>query len=411
MNKIDKFLCFLIFPALISGQIAQVTGIFLFIVLKYIYILLLIFRLPSYKLKVNKQNIISSVFLVIICAGILRTNGTLFTAENNFLEVVFYLVTYLFFLGISINRNSIKFIFMGLFGILLFNILLMNLGIQNVAIYKVSSESSAVVLSKLFPISDFKRLLFPISNGVNNYGVQIGLLSLFFLLQLKQKYYLIFACITTVSLLFCDTRSSILIIALLLVIKFYKSYKSVLLRVSCLIILLAIPILFQNLSRDSANSSDFKTLNSRSLIWSYAILKVPNLTLPETVFGLGRFSAQPLGVSRSIDDDYVSDSDYISFHNNFFQFYFDWGVVGLFFMLFLFYWTLIKSKNIENLPYIILYLILVGFTEASVSYHYTPLLIIFLFIVVYLEAQTLKIPLKNPKVANKINNFMPIHIQ
>ena len=194
-------------------------------------------------------------------------------------------------------------------------------------------------------------------------------------------------------------------------IKFYKSYKSVLLRVSCLIILLAIPILFQNLSRDSANSSDFKTLNSRSLIWSYAILKVPNLTLPETVFGLGRFSAQPLGVSRSIDDDYVSDSDYISFHNNFFQFYFDWGVVGLFFMLFLFYWTLIKSKNIENLPYIILYLILVGFTEASVSYHYTPLLIIFLFIVVYLEAQTLKIPLKNPKVANKINNFMPIHIQ
>jgi O-antigen ligase len=401
MNKLDKLICLLIFPSIVLKQIIDVTDIQIFVVVRVLFVGLFLFRISNFTLPTFSKHFMSYMLLIFISVGLIRTNGTIFTEANDLLTVVIFVIIFILFHHIARKDDSFKYVMYSLFGLLLMNIVFVILGFKNDSIYKVESAAPAIILSKIIPGSNFHRQLFPVSTGVNNYGVEIGLLVLYFILKMSNSYLnKIFAAVCVICLLFSDTRSAIIFIVLILLFQFWQTRKSIIIKI--LIIFVAVvatqALSLSAISRD--NAQDAKTLNSRYLIWSVAALKTTSLTTSETLFGLGRFSSVPLGINNLVDLGYVTNDEYISYHNNFFQFYFDWGLLGLIFMLYLFVWALRKSYRTKQQTtfFLLLYYIGVGLTEATVSYHYQSMLVIFLFLVIDLESIKYKKPKKNANI-------------
>ncbi|MEJ2767040.1 O-antigen ligase family protein [Photobacterium sp. MCCC 1A19761] len=234
------------------------------------------------------------------------------------------------------NTEKIRCVFYAIPIYISLNVILYVLGLSNSSgtYYAVGS---AKLLSFITGI-DIQRAYFPLSQGINAFGVVAGLgLVLSFFLYLSKKSYANFLLVTlnTIGLLLADSRGAF--IAVVLTIMLYAArFKfcrilvllSPLYSLFALSIYITVQLVFPALVRSTTS-----ILSGREIIWESAISGLSRFSIVELAVGygyLGQAASKVYEDYSSLFSDRNSTSEVFgSFHSSFIQTFYDIGILGL----------------------------------------------------------------------------------
>lgn len=368
------------------------------------------------KIKFFKIPKLMYIFILMILFGVARSsdpNSSILSEINKFL--VFFLSIFAFvqalsislFKGYSSQKVFIWVLFLPLLGLIFFNLLGFLLGLSSNAT-EGTDLGNAVILGKLG--FNLKRVSFPFSTGFNTYSSIVGVLLLFSIFGFKffrgYKYLMTFGFVlSSFTLLLIDTRSAFLypfLVFFLFLIVFDKNRLPKFLWLIPLMLFYG-PILLtwvlsiigqiSALSFLSRSSEDFVTANSRTIIWFMASLEFLEFKLIH-LFGFGEQGHFSSGASQLWSDIFVQWGDsslFITPHSNFYSILYDYGYLGLIFVLFLQFKVFNLMKfNFKGQPYVfailiafLLYWNLVGVVETFFGFYTPNALIIFSMVVIF----------------------------
>lgn len=354
-----------------------------------------------------KQNKYVSIFIVLMLIAILRSNipkQTFYQTLGNFLSLSLYYLSTCHIIVRLIRRNAIKeivsliiipFLFLACLNLVFFFV-----GISKDAI--VARDTS--VLMSLIGFNDFTRVNFFFVDGVNSYGSLNGICLIIAVLSymygiFTKKFSLLLLGVFMVIALFTDSRGAMIfaILSILIGWRLLKHKSFYLLTVQPyltlfgpILMFLILPLLvnFDAFASLSRGDNDLASGNSRFFIWGLVANDFSNgESLSPLGFGDGGLYKTPSyqGISEIFEqyEDIVINSQ-----NSIITIILDFGLLslGIFLAILILginnikkYWLRNKILN-TMLGAILVYLLLIGLTEAVIGMYYQNGFVVFLYI-------------------------------
>lgn len=239
-----------------------------------------------------------------------------------------------------------------------------------------------------------KRVYFPLSQGINAFGIvagavlSYGLFRVFDggLLRVRQLAYRVVVYVVSpmLCLLLTDCRGAIVFVVIAFVFtKWFRNYSRSLLVVTLvlpLMLLLGGSLSDAVLKFAARDASSTGVLSGRELIWGPVLLDLAQFKL-ESLWGYGAYGQVVSGVSVFYASSFVgwaADENMIGAHNSYLQAILDVGYLGLIFFM-LFYLSAVTAiTKLEqsnalspnracSIHAVLVYLILQGMTEVTLS--------------------------------------------
>lgn len=349
--------------------------------------------------------------IFVLLVGIIRNNNPLVPASVN----VYKLVNFLLFCGVlqqTINLNIDRFdfrkillymLYIPMLSIIIINLILfiVGLGINSSKETELFGENSLIlsILGVSLEPSSFNFIL-----GFVEQRALLGLFLTFFLtgyliFTKNRKIMIVGIVTTTILLILIDTRAALIypyIIFFFFFLVMKKSNKPKLLWIIPLITIFGSGLLlyglsylssFSDLSNFSRSSEDFATANSRSLIWLVSSLEFLQFKFIHLV-GYGEYGHYESGASEGWAGIFVQwqNPELISPHSTFYIILFDYGYIGLAFMIFLQfkiiskikkYWNIYREVSLLTLV-LLIYWNLIGVTESFFGFYAQNLIYFFI---------------------------------
>jgi O-antigen ligase len=303
--------------------------------------------------------------------------------------LVFGISTWVLF---SKRRNGILLIKISAIFVVL-NFFLSVLGLDPMGNYNNGDEIGNSILIKSFFNLDLRRITFPLTGGINNYGTLVGAILMITISQLKfsktllNTYLIVIIIICLYTIIRLDSRFVLALVILLsfflFLIRLFK-VKLQMIKASFFIfffspiLLFLILVLLSDTSFSdliSRGNQDFATANGRFFIWAFCFEDLLHFKINH-IFGYGFGGHFGSELSYSWMDIFkysFAEPEKASTHNNLLQIIYDTGYIGLFVYIYLLYKLYMKSindwyryKNIYSVLMIIyiLYVLGAGTTEA-----------------------------------------------
>jgi len=379
-------------------------------------------------IKVNQTLVF---FSIIIVAAIFRNNNpvesklsaNLYLSGSFILFVSFFAAASYFFFnkpGKEASKNVVFFIILPFALFAIANWVLYLLKIKVLESSSVANESTTQSLLLAGLGININRIEFPLVKGINSYSIYVGgVLALSLPLFLwSKKYRLITGAssfIFLITLLSTDSRGAFIYPVLISAfIFFFKKKENLSKRFRLLSFLVVVgPLFFLTILSLAANvkgleflsrsDEDFKTGNSRLIIWGFSLAEFLNFKLVH-IFGYGLYGHYGSGASKLwayLFSGYKDPELSASSHSSFFTLLFDYGYVGLITYITLLYQQLSKIIFIwKQQPLVasaflsfMLYNIIAGITEAVGGMNLLNYM--FLFFMVCIAVNTKYYTLKN----------------
>lgn len=345
---------YLLIPTLLilmslGGIYYQFIGGSIFILLAILQSLPVAVREIS-RLKVNKADILSLLFLLLLFICYFRgiINNTIEWYKAFFLCII-WITIFFAYKKIKNNLNYFDIIWLGIIFYVVINFILFVAGISPPA-NAYSDAGEAKIFSNFVGFA-VKRTQFPVSLGVNGFGVICGLSTLLSVVRLiisRSFYSIVLFLICISSLLLSDSRGAIagFIVSILLLFIFYLFRTNLISRIITSVIFLLYPLAsyliyslsilligkFSNLSRGNS------ILSGRDVIWEGIIDFLKSMPIYNIIFGYGYMGQVTSGLSLSYMNLFAHldnlKEETVNLHSSFFQLFIDMGLIGIAFLLF-----------------------------------------------------------------------------
>lgn len=384
--------------------------------------------------KIGKHLAWVYILILLFIIGILRNNNPLLPTSVNLYKLTNFL---LFFVVLrqtvnvnigkfSLNQMIVAMLYKPIVSLIIINFLLYSSGLGlNASKELDQGGEDSLILSALGYSFQSKSLPFVI--GFAEHRAMIGLFLTLFLLGYslfpKNRVTMLFGAITTtIILLFIDTRAA-LVYPFLIFLLFYIVLKKMskprflwllpLLTIfgsSMLLIFLSYVSQASGLSDFSRSSEDLATANSRSIIWFLSSLEFLQFKAIHLI-GYGEYGHYESGASQSWADIFVQwqNGFLISPHSSFYTILFDYGYIGLTFIVLLQYkiislinkyWNEYSEVCILVLGFL-LYWNLIGITESFFGFYAQNLIYFFVFFTLLISILDYKKKSNNLKFTNE----------
>lgn len=396
------------------------------------YLLFVIITNP----KTFKQSVIDSkyvgIFVLMIVIGVARHNLPNFTLAMTIHRIISLIVFYLSTVHIikSLTKNSesariLDVILLPFFVLAVLNIAFFSMGVTR----EVIVAKDASILMGMIGFDSFNRVNFYLVGGVNSYGALNGvclvlsLMSMYFRIHTRKISWIY--CVTFLSLAFLtDSRGSLIFALFSVVIAIFYHFRRRFLFLKLLpylvflapfIMFLLFPLLanLDSLSSFARSDNDLATGNSRFFIWAIIFNDLINNS-GFTFFGNGDGGLYLTQSYKLIADLFSSYEDIvINSQNSIISVFLDFGFVALillFVILFKginyikrrFEWN---PKLLATFSASLIYILLIGVTEAIVGMYYQNGFVIF----IYVFCIPFLIPQNKPKLTEYEKKYMEIN--
>ncbi len=364
--------------------------------------------------KLNSKNIIYYFFILLLIISIFRSGLPSHSSYRIIPIFILWLITLLFINLILIHYSKkdqfekvLNYVFLSPSLYIILNLFLYLVGVQNpLNLYAAIAESK---MALLFGINT-ERVLFPISSGINHFGVITGL-SLTILLLYK-KYYLEYKykkllvygliILNLIVLILADSKTALImpffVYVLIHLLENFGQLQKIkwlpfLLPFMPVLLLLSLQLISNTELANliSRRPGDIESATGRNIIWGFLVSGLSNFDFSD-IIGYGQYGHVTYGITEKWQYFFSNSTDTktMSGHNMSLQLIYDIGYLGFMIFMFLNYHMLnilIKLKHIYRINYVligsIIYLLVIGTTESSISLYFKENLILYMFIVVY----------------------------
>lgn len=253
----------------------------------------------------------------------------------------------------------------------------------------VSGRFNGISTSAAILGFNIERPLFYFSNGVNHYGILLGFFICFLYLWFKKMNYygsqVIRICVLTwllcqffLLIFIIDSRGALLSIVVgIFVHFFFKNPRYVMYAITLIpigFILLGIFVYFGNYSIDGVSREGSTLFSHRELIWLIGLNGLTELPLINLLFGSGASGYINYDFGEEIVWFFADRGGNVgSLHNMYLQAIYEYGLLGIFFFISAYIYTIKKlhdKKQLKSVTVLFAYLFTAGGTESVLSLSY-----------------------------------------